>query len=61
MHRARMMVFFWTTAFILVQITLQKYFVGNKAKGRISKQVFQENQARQIFRKTNNTLMRKKI
>ena len=28
-------------------------FVGNKAKGRISKPVFQENKARQIFRKTN--------
>ena len=28
-------------------------FAGNKAKGRISKRVFQENQARQIFRKTN--------
>ena len=27
--------------------------IGNKAKGRISKQVFQENKARQIFRKTN--------
>ena len=27
--------------------------VGNKAKGRISKQVLQENKARQIFRKTN--------
>ena len=27
--------------------------VGNKAKGRISKQVFQENKAHQIFRKTN--------
>ena len=26
-------------------------FVGNKAKGRISKQLFQENKARQIFRK----------
>ena len=34
-----------------IQIPLQ--FVGNKAKGRISKQVFQENKARQIFRKTN--------
>ena len=35
--------------------TLQKYkqIVRNKAKGRISKQVFQENKARQIFRKTN--------
>ena len=28
-------------------------FVGNKAEGRISKRVFQENKARQIFRKTN--------
>ena len=27
--------------------------VGNKVKGRISKLVFQENKARQIFRKTN--------
>ena len=27
--------------------------VGNKAKGRISKRVFQENKARQIFRKMN--------
>ena len=27
--------------------------VGNKAKGQISKRVFQENKARQIFRKTN--------
>ena len=29
------------------------FLVGNKAKGRISKRVFQENKARQIFRKTN--------
>ena len=28
-------------------------FVGNKAKGRITKWVFQENKARQNFRKTN--------
>ena len=27
--------------------------VDNKAKGRISKRLFQENKARQIFRKTN--------
>ena len=27
--------------------------VGNKAKGRISKRVFQEDKARQIFWKTN--------
>ena len=34
--------------------------VGNKAKGRISKRVFQQNKARQIFRKTNisNPLIR---
>ena len=29
------------------------YFVGNKAKGWISKWVFQENKTRQIFRETN--------
>ena len=29
------------------------YFVSNKPKGRISKQVFPENKASQIFRKTN--------
>ena len=28
-------------------------FVGNKARGRILKRVFQENKARQIFRKKN--------
>ena len=27
--------------------------IGNKAEGRISKRVFQENKARQILRKTN--------
>ena len=32
---------------------LHEEFVGNKAKGRISKRVFQGNKARQIFRKTN--------
>ena len=30
-----------------------KQFVGNKAKERISKRVFQESKARQNFRKTN--------
>ena len=29
------------------------HFVGNEAKGRISKRVFQENKARQIFQKAN--------
>ena len=34
--------------------TTRNDFVGNKAKGRISKQVLQENKARQVFfRKTN--------
>ena len=31
---------------------LKLNFVGNKAKGRISKRVFQENKARQISQKT---------
>ena len=37
-------------------------FVGNKVKGQISKWVFQENKACQIFRKTNisYSLMRSK-
>ena len=30
-----------------------RHFVGNKAKGRISKRAFQESKARQNFRKTN--------
>ena len=39
------------------------YFIGNKAKGQISKQVLQENKARQIFRKTNisNPLIRTRM
>ena len=32
---------------------LSRYIVGNKAKGRMSKRVFQENEARQVFQKTN--------
>ena len=32
---------------------MQLNIVGNKAKGRISKWVLQENKARQIFRKTD--------
>ena len=31
-------------------------FVGNKVKGRISKRLFQENKAHQIFGKTNNSI-----
>ena len=33
--------------------TVGDELVGNKAKGRISKRVFQESRARQNFRKTN--------
>ena len=29
------------------------HFIGNKTKGRVSRRMFQENKARQIFRKTN--------
>ena len=41
---------------MLKKVTMQHRktnIVGNKAKRRISKQVFQENKASQIFRKTN--------
>ena len=31
------------------------YFVGNKAKGRISKRLFQENKARQISQKASTS------
>ena len=34
-------------------VYLSLYLVDKKAKWRISKQVFQENKSRQIFRKTN--------
>ena len=49
---------FWTIVssdFIVRNDRARKSFniVSNKAKGRISKRVFQENKARQIFRKTN--------
>ena len=40
--------------FKVIQTTaVSIYFVANKAKERISKRVFQENKARQIFRKTD--------
>ena len=38
----------WGASYLLL-----KQFIGNKAKQHISKRVFQENKARQIFRKTN--------
>ena len=37
---------------ICVYANIYAYIVGNKAKGRISKRVFQETIARQNFRKT---------
>ena len=42
-------IFSWFETFCFNQ------FVGNKAKEWISKRVFQENKARQIFRKTKNS------
>ena len=41
--------------YIFVQEKSMDSFVGNMAKGRISKRVFQENKARQIFQKTNHS------
>ena len=35
------------------KLTFKFTLVGNKAKGQISKRVFQENKARQVFRRTN--------
>ena len=45
----------WLGERILAYISGIRFFpfVGNKAKGRISKWVFQENKTRQTFRKTN--------
>ena len=36
-----------------IKVSFGRQFVDNKAKGRISKRVFQENKARQISQKTN--------
>ena len=38
---------------ILKLTKINQHFVGNKAKGRISKRVFHENKAHQIFQKMN--------
>ena len=45
----------WLSESILAYISGIRFFpfVGNKAKGRISKRVFQENKTHQTFRKTN--------
>ena len=44
---------FFYSAQLMQNIEQNKLVVANKVKGRISKRVFQENKARQIFRKTN--------
>ena len=41
---------------LLLRLPTFSQCVGNKAKGRISKRVFQENKARQIFRKNEHFL-----
>ena len=38
---------------IVYPVYIDAYIVANKANGRISKRVFQENKAHQILRKTN--------
>ena len=43
----------WFSIFTEGRLTFITQFIGNKAKGRISKRVFQEKKVRQIFRKTN--------
>ena len=43
----------WECLAILWGCLLKGYHKGSKAKGRISKQVFQEKKAHQIFRKMN--------
>ena len=45
--------YFTCKCLVLEILFMSQYIVGNKAKGPISKRVFQENRARQIFRKTN--------
>ena len=41
---------------IFIGISFKTEFVGNKAKGRISKRVFQENKARQILQNNKHFL-----
>ena len=40
-----------TTALQIFREKVKDYFIGNKAKGRISKRVFQENKTPQIYEK----------
>ena len=41
------------TTYILFFDKIKAKFVGNKAKGRMSKRMLQENKVRQIFKKVN--------
>ena len=55
-HLTKLHVFcmiFLLMLYIFVRKAPISKFVGNKTKGRISKRLFQENKARQIFRKRN--------
>ena len=45
----------FSDALLSVKVYKEKNIVGNKAKGRISKSMLQENKARQIFRKTSTS------
>ena len=43
----------WEKHFLALSILSMQQLVGNKAKGRISKLVLQENKVCKLFRKTN--------
>ena len=45
----------------LIPLILRVKFVGNKARERISKRVFQESKARQFFRKNEHFLKRRYV
>ena len=53
LHEQFMSHFFLWIINSIKKLSSEVKFVGNKAKGRISKRVFQENKARQIFREAN--------
>ena len=49
------MFYFFSDALLSVKVYKEKNIAGNNAKGRISKSMFQQNKARQIFRKTSTS------
>ena len=53
MHKSTQRWVFWLVNFFSEK--QKKAMVGSKVKRRISKQVLQENKARQMFRKTNSS------